>query len=59
VRTAARTRTLDEPSGAPAADGGPADGEREAASRPDVDALARQVYDVLKRRLAAERRRGI
>jgi len=25
---------------------------------PDVDALARQVYDVLKRRLAAERRRG-
>ena len=25
---------------------------------PDMDALARQVYDVLKRRLAAERRRG-
>lgn len=25
---------------------------------PDVDALARQVYDVLRRRLAAERRRG-
>jgi len=25
---------------------------------PDIDALARQVYDVLKRRLAGERRRG-
>ncbi|MBX0331256.1 hypothetical protein K2Z83_26765, partial [Oscillochloris sp. ZM17-4] len=30
-----------------------------AAPAPDLDALARQVYDVLKRRLAAEmRRRG-
>jgi hypothetical protein len=26
--------------------------------RPDLDALARQVYEVLKRRLAAEQRRG-
>jgi hypothetical protein len=28
-----------------------------AQPEPDLDALARQVYDVLKRRLAAERRR--
>ncbi len=28
-----------------------------AAPKPDLDALARQVYDVLKRRIAAERRR--
>lgn len=28
------------------------------AGGPDLDALARQVYDVLRRRLAAERRRG-
>jgi hypothetical protein len=30
----------------------------QGAPRPDVDLLARQVYDVLKRRIAAERRRG-
>jgi len=30
----------------------------EGDGAPDVDALARQVYDVLRRRLAAERRRG-
>ena len=29
-----------------------------AAEGPDIDVLARQVYDVLKRRLAAESRRG-
>jgi hypothetical protein len=28
------------------------------APAPDIDQLARRVYDVLKRRLAAERRRG-
>jgi hypothetical protein len=28
------------------------------AAGPDMETLARQVYDVLKRRLAAERRRG-
>ena len=30
----------------------------DGAKGPDIDVLARQVYDVLKRRLAAERRRG-
>jgi hypothetical protein len=32
-------------------------GERIAAPPPDLDALARQVYGVLKRRLSAEHRR--
>jgi hypothetical protein len=39
----------------------PASGDQAAptapAPPPDLDALARRVYDVLKRRLAAERRR--
>jgi hypothetical protein len=30
----------------------------QADAAPDIDALARQVYTVLKRRLAAESRRG-
>jgi len=45
-----RTLEAEEPSSPHKA---PAD----AAPPPDIDALARRVYDVLKRRLAAERRR--
>lgn len=33
--------------------------EQAPAPAPDLDALARQVYDILKRRIAAERRRGL
>ena len=53
VRTAERGRESagEEP---PHADPPDDDG----AKGPDIDVLARQVYDVLKRRLAAERRRG-
>jgi hypothetical protein len=36
----------------------PEPGEPDAAVTPDLDALARQVYGVLKRRLAAEQRRS-
>jgi hypothetical protein len=60
VHAASRTRTLDTPATpapASATTGGDA-GERGTPTA-DVDALARQVYDVLKRRLAAERRRGV
>jgi len=32
--------------------------ERSHEPAQDLDALARQVYEILKRRLAAERRRG-
>jgi hypothetical protein len=35
-----------------------APGDSDADGAPDIDALARQVYAVLRRRLAAERRRG-
>jgi hypothetical protein len=44
-------RAVEEPAATPA--GAPAP----EPAAPDLDALARQVYDVLKRRLAAERRR--
>ncbi|MGE5730922.1 MAG: hypothetical protein ACM37U_03215, partial [Gemmatimonas sp.] len=57
VQAAARDRSIaDQTAAAPAAAAaGQAIGNPPA---PDIDALARQVYDVLKRRLAAERRRG-
>jgi hypothetical protein len=55
VQAAARDRNAHEPASGEAAT--PSSG-RGASPAPDVDALARQVYDVLKRRLAAERRRG-
>jgi hypothetical protein len=57
VQAAARDRTLAEQpaSGTAASSGGHATG---ASPAPNIDALARQVYDVLKRRLAAEKRRG-
>jgi hypothetical protein len=52
VQLAETARSLDDdvPQPAPAAAPG-------AAPTPDLDALARQVYTVLKQRLAAERRR--
>jgi hypothetical protein len=53
VLRAAADREVEET--APAASPAPAQGPESPA--PDLDALARQVYDVLKRRLAAERRR--
>ncbi len=52
VQRAARGRAVEE-EGSP---GGAAEGEKPGG--PDVEALARQVYGILKRRLAAERRRG-
>jgi len=55
VQAAARDRSLPaERSGEPATAHGGSHGQA-----PDIDTLARQVYDVLKRRLAAERRRGV
>lgn len=51
VRLAEESRPLDQPAATPAT---PQAAEHAA---PDIDALARQVYSVLKRRLAAERRR--
>ncbi|MGZ8470278.1 MAG: eCIS core domain-containing protein, partial [Gemmatirosa sp.] len=60
VHAASRTRSLDAP--APASStSSPTGGDSAERGTPtaDVDALARQVYDVLKRRLAAERRRGV
>ncbi len=44
--------------GAAPASAGAAPAHPAASPQPDIDALARQVYDVLKRRLSAERRRG-
>jgi hypothetical protein len=55
VQAAARDRSIHEPVAGEAATKPSGHGPSPA---PDVDALARQVYDVLKRRLAAERRRG-
>jgi len=55
VQAAAQDRSVHEPAAADAATKPSGSGSSPA---PDVDALARQVYDVLKRRLAAERRRG-
>jgi hypothetical protein len=52
IHYAEQSRTL-EPEEPAATHKPPAD----AAPPPDIDALARRVYDVLKRRLAAERRR--
>lgn len=53
VHYADKGRALDDDDHAPAEKAAPTD----AAPAPDLDALARRVYDVLKRRLAAERRR--
>lgn len=53
VHRAAADRSVDE-SPAPSTAAAPAAGPEPP---PDLDTLARQVYDVLKRRLAAERRR--
>jgi hypothetical protein len=57
VQAAARDRSNDEPASGAAATTATSNGKGSSPA-PDVDALARQVYDVLKRRLAAERRRG-
>ncbi|HEX9371314.1 MAG TPA: DUF4157 domain-containing protein, partial [Roseiflexaceae bacterium] len=54
VQRAARNRVLDEAAPLPTVEPAPV----EQAPEPDLDALAHQVYAVLKRRLAAERRRG-
>jgi hypothetical protein len=56
VQTAVHGRSLSESPDHAAAEA-PANGHTPSPA-PDIDALARQVYDVLKRRLAAERRRG-
>ena len=53
VQTAARGRTVPA-ANAETHDGGHSGGGEDS----DVDALARKVYDALKRRLAVERRRG-
>jgi hypothetical protein len=53
VRLAETTRSI--PTAAEAAPHHAPGTESQSA---DVDALARKVYDILKRRLAAERRRG-
>jgi hypothetical protein len=45
------------PAPAPAPESTQPEQANEEAAGPDLDALAKQVYDVLKRRLAAERRR--
>jgi uncharacterized protein DUF4157 len=55
VRFAEQSRQVPDESHAAPRDGG---GGKGAAPEPNIDALARQVYDVLRRRLAAERRRG-
>jgi hypothetical protein len=47
------TRSLEPAAGAPA----PAAAAAGAVVEPDLDALAHQVYSILKRRLSAERRR--
>jgi len=52
VQRAARDRRADDEESSEGGTGG--GGQR----GPDVDALARQVYGILKRRIAAERRRG-
>jgi hypothetical protein len=57
VHFAEHGRSLDEPGQASAAAPAAAPPPHDAAPPPDLDALARRVYDVLKRRLAAERRR--
>jgi hypothetical protein len=54
IHLAERGRSLDREEHASPAHG-VATGE--ATAPPDLDALARRVYDVLKRRLSAERRR--
>jgi len=54
IHLAERGRSLDREEHASSPHGG-ATGD--AATSPDLDALARRVYDVLKRRLSAERRR--
>ena len=59
VQAAARSRTVDDRSASPPAGAATSRGVGgQGEGGPDVDALARQVYDSLKRRLAAERRRG-
>ena len=55
VRRAARGRAM-EPSGD--SEDGEGDDGNSGGAAPDVDAIARKVYDLLRRRLAAERRRG-
>ncbi len=56
VQTAPTDRSSD-PNETPATASSPGGEEHKGAVEPDLDALARQVYGVLKRRLAAERRR--
>ena len=54
VQAAEKNRSLPQPAPAPSS---AAPAAQRAEPEPDLDALAKQVYDVLKRRLAAERRR--
>ena len=56
VMAAATNRSIDASSMSTSHDGA-SDQQQPATIEPDLDALARQVYAVLKRRLAAERRR--
>jgi hypothetical protein len=55
VRRAARGRAAEQ---GDASDDDDVSGAPGGGTSPDVDALARKVYDLLRRRLAAERRRG-
>ncbi len=56
AQTAATNRSSAS-SEAPASSSSSGGGEHQGGVEPDLDAMARQVYGVLKRRLAAERRR--
>jgi Domain of unknown function (DUF4157) len=55
AQTAERSRDADAGSGGPHTDHAP---DAKGAPKQDMDALARQVYAILKRKLDAERRRG-
>ena len=57
VQAASRERSL-EPRTAPSTNHGDGGHEEQGGARQDLDALARQVYAILKRRLEMERRRG-
>jgi hypothetical protein len=52
------TASADPDTAAAAAAAAPPPPAMQPAVQPDLDALARQVYDVLKRRLAVEQRRA-